>query len=40
MKLIKTIRWYYRIKKLQSNGRYPVAPRHIWKLAKVMSREL
>lgn len=40
MRLINQIKWYYRIKKLRSNGKYPVNPRHIWKLAKVMSREL
>ena len=39
MRLIRIVKWYFRIKKLRRTGPYPCDKRHIWSLAKFMSNE-
>ena len=40
MNLFKTLRWYIRLYKVRRSGNYPINSRHIWRVAKFMSRDV
>lgn len=38
MKLLKLLRWYFKLRKLRLNSNHPINSKHIWRVAKFMSK--
>jgi hypothetical protein len=40
MALLRFIRWFIRLYKVRRSGNYPINSRHIWRVAKFMSKDV